>query len=115
MRQDIAPELAHRFMPYLQLHEFDALLFIDINIIYSQIPPKDIINKSELEQTFSEYSNPEYINNNKNTSPSGRLHRIIKGYNKVIYGDILANAIGLQSIRAKAPRFNSWLAQLELV
>lgn len=115
MLQDINHKLQHRFIPYLQLHEFEGLLFNDINVIRSQVPPDDLIDVSELEKTFSDYSNPELINNNKATSPSHRLKRIIKGYNKVVYGDIISEAIGLERIRAKSPRFNNWITQLEKI
>lgn len=115
MLQDIDPTLQHRFIPYLQLHEFEGLLFNDINIIYAQIPPDDIVGKKELEETFAEYSNPEMINNNKATSPSHRLQRIIKGYNKVVYGDILSEMIGLEKMREKSPRFNEWVTKIESI
>lgn len=49
------------------------------------------------------------INNSVETSPSHRLERIIKGYNKIVYGVCLAEAIGLAQIREKSPRFNRWL------
>ena len=113
MLNDIDPALQHRFMPYLQLHEFEGLLFNDIDVIYSQIPAADIVGKAELEKTFADYANPEMINNNRETSPSHRLTRIIRGYNKVVYGDILSEAIGLTRIRAKSPRFNSWITTIE--
>lgn len=113
MHESIQENFRLRFIPYLQLHEFEGLLFNDINIIYSQIPPEDIVDKEELKKIFADYDNPEMINNNKATSPSHRLERIIKGYNKVVYGDILAEAIGLVRIRAKSPRFNNWVTKLE--
>ncbi len=115
MLGDLNEELRYRFIPYLQLHEFEGLLFNDINIIYNQIPPNDIADKRELEKTFEDYDNPEMINNTRETSPSHRLERIIKGYNKVVYGDILAEAIGLHRIRNKSPRFNNWISKLESI
>ncbi len=53
------------------------------------------------------------INNNRVTSPSRRLERVITGYNKIVYGDILAEAIGLSRIREKSPRFDNWIKTLE--
>lgn len=53
------------------------------------------------------------INNNRETSPSHRLARIILGYNKIVYGNILAEAIGLERIREKSPRFNKWISKIE--
>lgn len=113
MREDIDPQLQYRFFPYLQLHEFEGLLFNDIEVIKNEVPPGDIVGMAELEQTFIDFPNPEMINDNKDTSPSGRLKRIIRGYNKVVYGNILAEAIGLERIRAKSPRFNNWVTLLE--
>jgi hypothetical protein len=55
------------------------------------------------------------INDNKATSPSQRLERIIMGYHKIVHGNILADAIGLKAIRDKCPRFNNWLKKIEAV
>lgn len=115
MLLDINPDYQHRFLPYLQLHEFEGLLFNDIDIFYSQIPTADIVGINELEKTFADFENPEMINNIRITSPSHRLQRIIKGYNKIVYGNILAEAIGLERIRAKSPRFNQWILKLESI
>lgn len=112
MIKDIADNLRNRFLPYLQLHEFEGLLFNDINIFYEQIPAADLVNLNELQSVFQQYENPEMINNNIATSPSHRLMRIILGYNKIVYGDILAEAIGLERIMQKSPRFNAWILKL---
>ncbi len=113
MLDDIDAALQHRFIPYLQLHEFEGLLFNEIDIFYNQIPVEDIVGKTELEKTFADYTNPEMINSSKKDAPSHRLTRIIRGYNKVVYGDIISEAIGLTRIRAKSPRFNNWISKLE--
>lgn len=113
MYNDIQEDLRYRFIPYIQLHEFEGLLFNNIEVFYSQIPSNDIINKLELENIFHDYENPEMINNGRETSPSHRLMRIIRGYNKIVYGDILASAIGLNRMRNKSPRFNQWIQKLE--
>lgn len=115
MLESIEDSLRFRFIPYLQLHEFEGLLFNDIDIFYEQIPPKELVGIEELTQTFQQYSNPEMINNNRETSPSHRLERIILGYNKIVYGNILAEAIGLDKIKAKSPRFNEWIKKLEKI
>lgn len=113
MSNDITDALRYRYIPYIQLHEFEGLLFSDIAIFYQQIPPDELVNPTELQQTFRDYANPELINNNPDTSPSHRLERIIAGYNKVVYGNILAEAIGLTKIKEKCPRFNHWLTTIE--
>jgi hypothetical protein len=113
MANSIEEEFRFRFIPYLQLHEFEGLLFNDINIFFEQIPKNELVGLDELKSTFSNFSNPEMINNNRQTSPSHRLQRIILGYDKIVYGNILAEAIGLEKIRTKSPRFNNWINSLE--
>jgi Domain of unknown function (DUF4276) len=114
MHSDIKESVRHRFIPYMQLHEFEGLLFNEIDIFYEQVPKEELIGLTELKQTFKDYpDNPEMINNNPETSPSHRLERIIRGYNKVLYGHYFAEAIGLDKIRSKSPRFNEWLNKIE--
>ncbi len=112
MKEDISDAVRHRFIPYLQLHEFEGLLFNDIQVFYDQVPKNELIGIAELKKTFADYSNPEMINNNPGTSPSHRLKRIIKGYNKLLYGHYFAEAIGIEKIKAKSPRFNQWVEKL---
>ena len=112
MNKDISESLQYRFIPYLQLHEFEALLFIDLQTFYEQVPRSDLVGIDELEDTFAKYINPEMINNSKDTSPGHRLERIIKGYKKPLYGHYLAEAIGIERIRSKCPRFNNWVQTL---
>lgn len=113
MRSDIDKDLCHRFIPYVQLHEFEGLLFCDIDIFKQLIPHDELLGLQELTEVISENPNPEMINNTIENSPSHRLSRIIKGYNKIVYGNIIAETIGLNVIRSKCPRFNNWLIQIE--
>ncbi len=114
MKEELDENFRYRFFPYLQLHEFEALLFTDKNVFYDLVPKADLDLKgiAELEKTVAEYDNPEMINNNRDTSPSHRLKRIIKGYNKPMYGHYITEAIGIDKIRKKATRFNNWVEQL---
>ena len=113
MKEDIDNQLNYRFIPYIQLHEFEGLLFNNIDVFYSQISQKELVGKDELENVFQNFTNPEMINDSSENAPSKRLLRIIKNYNKIVYGNILAENIGLQNIRNKCPRFNNWIETLE--
>ena len=115
MKKDIEDWGRHRFLPYLQLHEFEGLLFNDIQVFYDNVPSNELVGEEELIQTFNEFNNPEMINDKKNSSPSHRLERIILGYNKILYGHYFAEAIGLDKIREKSPRFNEWLDKIEAI
>jgi len=116
MKEDIDPDLRFRFIPYIQLHEFEGLLFNDIEMFYRLFDKKEIVGEAELKETFSLFSdNPEMINDSEETAPSKRLKRIIKGYDKVVYGNIMVESIGLTNIRSKSPRFNEWLNKIEFI
>lgn len=115
MTLDIEEDIRYRFLANIQLHEFEGLLFSDSTVFPQIIPEEDLIGISELNNTITEFQNPEMINTTKENSPSHRLLRIIRGYNKVVYGNIIAESIGLNTIRTKCPRFNNWLTRLEKV
>lgn len=112
MKEDIEDSIRYRFIPYIQLHEFEGLLFCEKDVFDQIIPKEDLIGHEELEETFASYSNPEMINSHKETSPSHRLARIIRGYSKVVYGNIIAESIGLSKIKTKCSHFNNWINTL---
>jgi len=111
MKASVEEKLSSRFIPYIQLHEFEGLLFSKIDVFERVIPVDDLVGIEELQQTAA-FDNPEMINNSRETSPSHRLQRIIKGYDKVLYGNYLAETIGLSTIRERCPRFNHWIETL---
>lgn len=69
MAKSIDDAIRYRYLPYMQLHEFEGLLFNDINIFYEQITKEELVGITELQKTFNDYDNPEMINDNKETSP----------------------------------------------
>lgn len=113
MRASLSDDLSHKFIPYLQLHEFEGLLFSDLEVFKRIIPEQDFTDYEELESIIERYPNPELINDSFENAPSYRLQRIIKGYNKIVFGAILAQEIGLDKICSKCPRFRHWLNNLE--
>lgn len=113
MLNDIDEELKSRFIPYIQLHEFEGLLFSDIDIFINSFENGEFKDFDYLEQTINNYTNPEEINNGFETAPSKRLEKIINGYDKIVYGSLLAGEIGLEKIRAKCPGFDNWIKKLE--
>ncbi len=115
MKEEIDDRVRFRFIPYIQLHEFEGLLFNNIETFKNIIPENEFTNVRELENTINSYLNPELINDGATTAPSKRLERLILGYNKIVYGAVLDEEIGLERIRAKAVRFNEWIAKLESI
>lgn len=112
MLEDIDDSYRYRFIPYIQLHEFEGLLFCNKEIIDNSFDKDEFKDYAYLEETFERYPNPEDINDSPETAPSKRLIRSISGYNKTVYGSLLAHDIGLKTILEKCPRFNEWIEKL---
>ncbi len=121
MLADINPTLKIMFVPYVQLHEFEALLFSDIDVYKKSFEPNEFLDYQYLVKTIEENENPEMINSGSETAPSKRLSKIIRGYYsdnenmKVHFGSLLAHDIGLGKMRLKCPRFDLWLKKLESI
>jgi len=111
LAQDISDA---RFIPYLQVHEFDALLFSspdDFCIQYLDAAP---VNIACLQNVLAAYNNnPELINKNYNTIPSRQIKACLGSYPKTSAGPAIAAAIGLERIRQRCRHFNEWLTRLE--
>ena len=112
MKADISFELASRFIPYMQIHEFESLLFSDISIFKDNFDDK-AMEFSILEDAVREFPNPEEINSRPTLAPSKRLIEAIPGYQKVNDGAYIADEIGLQKILDKCPLFCQWFSTLQ--
>lgn len=95
-----------RFYPYIQLHEFEALLYSSAVGFKKYF---DEISAFKLQSIVDSYVNPEEINSTPEGAPSKRILKIVPEYNKVMYGNIIALEIGLQTILQKCPRFRHWI------
>jgi len=105
----------NRYIPYIQLHEFEGLLFNNIGIFDQNFNPSELNSRQEIVNILNTYPNPELINDSSITAPSKRLEKIISGYSKIVFGSILAEDIGLNNIRQKSPRFHNWIDTLEKI
>ncbi len=103
---------ATRVIPYVQRHEFEGLLFSQVDA-FSETMLASSANLRQLHQIRSHFTTPEDINDNPQTAPSKRIQEIIPRYNKPAHGYLVAESIGLETLRAECPRFNEWLVQLE--
>ena len=113
MHQSISGNWQHRFVPYIQLHEFEGLLFNDVKIFKGNFTQDEFVDFNDFEEIFNQFPNPEEINDGANSAPSKRLLYHIKGYNKIVYGALLATEIGITRIKEKCPRFNHWIEKIE--
>lgn len=103
-----------RFIPYIQLHEFEALMLSDPQELDSQFDNRaDGI--ARLGTMVSQFASPELINDSTDTAPSKRILREIPEYEgrKASAGPIVTAKIGLSTLRSQCAHFAQWLDKLE--
>jgi len=115
MRENIAvilgPSLEiKRFLPYVQMHEFEALLFSKPSTICETLLSPE--SESKVLSIRSEFSTPEDINDNPMTAPSKRLSGLFRGYRKRLHGLIAAKRMGIDPMLQECPHFSNWLGTL---
>ncbi|EHQ36077.1 DUF4276 family protein [Methanoplanus limicola] len=110
MAEDIGDR---RFIPYIQLHEFESLLFSDIDSIDRVMKLSSGTKINELRSVISAFQNPEGINDGENTAPSKRLIRLYPSYQKITDGVLIADLVAAGKMRDKCRHFNGWLDKIE--
>ena len=101
-----------RLIPYVQMYEFEGLLFSSPEAIESNIPPHRGLSDWARGVVNSFGGRPELINDSEHSAPSKRLERKTE-YRKTIHGPLVAKEIGLSALREKCPNFGEWLSELE--
>lgn len=115
LEQSFAEDIGdQRFIPYIQLHEYEAYLFSDpsgFRYFYDHCD-KQI---AALQEVADGHSTPELINDGPSSSPSKRIIAQLPDYGdaKAAVGPQVAELIGLNVIRSKCPHFAEWLTRLE--
>lgn len=116
IKEDIAQLLGNAFderrlIPYVQMHEFESLLFAEPSALSQVMREPD--SQEELQQIRDEFRTPEEINDSPQTAPSKRIERLFAFYQKPLHGVLAAKRIALETIRAACPHFGEWLTTLE--
>ncbi|NBQ68029.1 MAG: DUF4276 family protein [Nitrosomonadaceae bacterium] len=111
LREKLGDEPLRRFIPYIQMYEFEGLLFSAPDGL------AQAIYRPHLEASFQKIRNkfetPEDINNNPQKAPSKRIKALFSEYDKPIHGSLAAIEIGLNTIRSECHIFDSWLKRIE--
>ncbi len=100
-----------RFIPFVVMHEFEAVLFSDCEKFAAAIGRTDL--RVELLGIRAAFSSPEEINDSPDTHPSQRIIDLIPEYRKPIHGNVAAIEIGLETICRECAHFRQWITRLE--
>ena len=98
-----------RFLPYISMHEFEALLYSDPQTLAEQLG----VAQAKIDAILAECGEPEAIDDSPETAPSKRLATLSARFKKTSTGIAVARAIGLPVMRQQCPLFNGWLTTIE--
>lgn len=102
-----------RFHPYLQVHEFEAFLFVHPEHTARLFTENQVHVLAELRRIRAQFDTPEDINNSPQTAPSRRIQQLYRAYDKPLYGTLAVLETGLEALRNECPHFREWLTWLE--
>ena len=100
-----------RFIPYVMMHEFEAMLFSDCEGFGREIGRVDLVEP--LQAIRDQFASPEEIDDSPDTAPSKRIEHLMPNYQKPLMGNLAALEIGIHAIRRECPHFEEWLERLE--
>jgi len=100
-----------RFIPYIQMYEFEALLFSDPQGLAEGINAPHFAGY--FQNIRDKFKSPEWINDSPDTAPSKRIKQVVRGYEKPLLGSLAALEIGLSKMRNECALFNLWLKRIE--
>jgi hypothetical protein len=120
MRDEISMHISasdepSRFLPYVQMHEVEALLFVDPKIM------AEALERPELEARFAQVLQKrgecEETNEHPATAPSKRIEAICSSYRKGsgirAHAPIIVKNPGVERLREACPHLNDWVTRLE--
>lgn len=112
LEESLAADIGNAgFIPYIQLHEFEALVLADPQSLDWEYLEHDVPIRNLIAMVGNQ--NPELINDRPETAPSKRIRREIPEYDKATAGVAVAEKIGLPTLREKCRHFHEWLSRLE--
>jgi hypothetical protein len=108
---ELGADVMRRFIPFVQMYEFEGLLFSDPEKMALGMDKPDLIDS--FQAIADKFTSPEHINNSPQTAPSKRILALINRYEKPLMGTLAALEVGLDTMREKCELFNAWLQQIE--
>lgn len=100
-----------RFLPYIQMHEFEALLYADPSTFDLEFPNRGYSMK--IRNIRDQFNTPEEIDDDPSNAPSKRIVSEIGHYKKRLHGINIARRIGVEAMKSACPFFADWLNSLE--
>ncbi len=111
LQRRLGDEPMRRFVPYVQMYEFEGLLFSEPNAFAVALNRPDLL--SLVASIRNSFPAPEDINESPRTAPSKRILSLFPGYEKPLHGSLVALETGLETLRRECRLFSGWIELLE--
>jgi hypothetical protein len=98
-----------RFLPFIQVHEFEALLFSEPSAFAAAFPGRESAIRN-LVNVRTSFPSPEHIDDRDN--PASRICAVFPDYQKPVDGALVARRIGLEKMARECAHFSEWLERL---
>jgi len=112
MTNRVLHNLQHRFRPYVQLHEFEALVLASPDTAEAVLEINGL--SRSIQDIVSSCGGAENVNDGRDTCPSRRIQTLAPIYDKKLHGPVIVGQ-SLETARRDCPRFNNWLTALTLL
>jgi len=113
LTEKLGADAMRRFIPFIQMYEFEGLLFSDPEKMALGMDKPDLIE--HFKHISNSFDTPEHINDSPQTAPSKRITSVIPGYEKPLMGILAALEVGLSDMRENCYLFDQWLSKIELI
>ena len=105
------------FVPYIQLHEFEALVLCNVPELVNMYPDAENELKQLEALIVEDYNgNTELVDNGPSTAPSKRIIQALDckyRYDKPQGGKLATSSLGITALRTRCGHFNEWLTEIE--
>ena len=106
----------YRLLPYIQVHEFEALVLSDPEYLLDEYPNSKKAVQALKKSVEEKKGNPELVNDNVTTAPSKRIIKALSAcnysYNKKKVGPEVAGKIGMEKLMEECKHFGKWVERL---
>jgi Domain of unknown function (DUF4276) len=121
LKADLLDELGDRFVPCIEVHEFESLLFVEPETsaltiaIGAGLDDYELV-AAQLAAIKSKCGgDAEAIDDSPQTAPAKRIISIVPGYDKVGWGVPAAADVSLNALRSGCRWLDRWLTSLEAI
>jgi hypothetical protein len=101
---------SQRALPYLQVYEYEAIMFSDPSIAEQVLGRTGVMRM--MQAALVQCGSAENINSTATGHPSARILAVHPQYNKIVDGVQVASRLTIEVIRERCPRFSTWIDRI---